>query len=67
MATVVLHCYYTGEESAVRGFVEKPDWPGVVSDRVNTGIYVLSPRLRRGDVRLRREAGGAGRGRLRPV
>ena len=28
----------------VRGFVEKPDWPGVVSDRVNTGIYVLSPR-----------------------
>ena len=31
-------------EGAVRGFVEKPDWPGVVSDRVNTGIYVLSPR-----------------------
>ena len=28
----------------VRGFVEKPDWPGVVSDLVNTGIYVLSPR-----------------------
>ena len=28
----------------VRGFVEKPDWPGVVSDRVNTGIYMLSPR-----------------------
>ena len=31
-------------EGAVRGFVEKPEWPGVVSDRVNTGIYVLSPR-----------------------
>ena len=28
----------------VRGFIEKPDWPGVVSDLVNTGIYVLSPR-----------------------
>ena len=31
-------------EGAVRGFVEKPDWEAVVSDRVNTGIYVLSPR-----------------------
>ena len=31
-------------EGAVRGFVEKPDWEGVVSDRVNTGVYVLSPR-----------------------
>ena len=31
-------------EGAVRGFVEKPDWERVVSDRVNTGIYVLSPR-----------------------
>ena len=28
----------------IRGFVEKPDWEGVVSDLVNTGIYVLSPR-----------------------
>ena len=28
----------------LRGFVEKPDWQRVVSDRVNTGIYVLSPR-----------------------
>ena len=34
----------TDERGEVRGFVEKPDWPGVVSDRVNTGIYVLSPR-----------------------
>ena len=34
----------TDERGEVRGFVEKPDWPGVVSDRVNTGIYMLSPR-----------------------
>ena len=34
----------TDGSGEVRGFVEKPDWPGVVSDRVNTGIYVLSPR-----------------------
>ena len=34
----------TDERGEVRGFVEKPDWPGVVSDQVNTGIYVLSPR-----------------------
>ena len=34
----------TDPAGTVRGFVEKPDWPGVVTDRVNTGIYVLSPR-----------------------
>ena len=34
----------TDSAGEVRGFVEKPDWPGVVSDLVNTGIYVLSPR-----------------------
>ena len=34
----------TDGRGEVRGFVEKPDWPGVVSDLVNTGIYVLSPR-----------------------
>ena len=33
----------TDEAGQVRGFIEKPDWPGVVSDLVNTGIYVLSP------------------------
>ena len=37
----------TDGEGAVRGFVEKPDWPGVVSELVNTGIYVLSPRAMR--------------------
>lgn len=34
----------TDGEGDVRGFIEKPDWPRVVSDLVNTGIYVLSPR-----------------------
>ena len=28
----------------VRGFVEKPDWGRVVTDRVNTGVYAVSPR-----------------------
>lgn len=34
----------TDERDAVRAFVEKPAWSQVVSDLVNTGIYVLSPR-----------------------
>lgn len=34
----------TDAEGRVRSFIEKPDWSRVVSDRVNTGIYVLSPR-----------------------
>ena len=34
----------TDAEGEVRSFIEKPDWKRVVSDRVNTGIYVLSPR-----------------------
>ncbi len=34
----------TDSESIIRGFVEKPDWPRVVTDLVNTGIYVVSPR-----------------------
>ncbi len=34
----------TDSEGAVRAFVEKPDWNRVVTDLVNTGIYVLSPR-----------------------
>ena len=25
-------------------FIEKPDWPHVVTDLVNTGIYIVSPR-----------------------
>ena len=34
----------TDEEGLVRAFVEKPGWSQVVTDLVNTGIYVLSPR-----------------------
>jgi len=34
----------TDESGAIRSFVEKPDWSRVVSDLVNTGIYILSPR-----------------------
>lgn len=34
----------TDGEGLVRAFVEKPGWPQVVTDLVNTGIYVLSPR-----------------------
>ena len=34
----------TDERGFVRSFIEKPDWPRVVSDTVNTGIYVVSPR-----------------------
>ena len=28
----------------VRSFIEKPDWHHVVTDLVNTGIYIISPR-----------------------
>ena len=34
----------TDAEDRVRSFVEKPAWQRVVTDLVNTGIYVLSPR-----------------------
>ena len=34
----------TDAEDRVRSFVEKPVWQRVVTDLVNTGIYVLSPR-----------------------
>lgn len=34
----------TDEHFRIRGFVEKPDWPHVVTDLVNTGIYAVSPR-----------------------
>ena len=35
----------TDGEGLVRAFIEKPDWPRVVTDLVNTGIYVISPRV----------------------
>ena len=34
----------TDGEGRIRSFIEKPDWPHVVTDCINTGIYVLSPR-----------------------
>ena len=34
----------TDEEGLVRCFIEKPLWSRVVTDLVNTGIYVVSPR-----------------------
>ncbi len=34
----------TDGEGWVRAFIEKPGWERVVTDLVNTGIYVLSPR-----------------------
>lgn len=37
---LVLH----DEHGFVQRFIEKPDWSRVVTDRVNTGIYVVSPR-----------------------
>ena len=34
----------TDSGSMIRAFVEKPSWERVVTDLVNTGIYVLSPK-----------------------
>lgn len=34
----------TDDKGDIRAFIEKPAWPQVVTDLVNTGIYVLSPR-----------------------
>jgi len=33
----------TGEDGRIRQFLEKPSWGEVISDTVNTGIYVLEP------------------------
>lgn len=32
------------KQGFVRHFIEKPDWEHVVTDMVNTGIYIMSPR-----------------------
>ena len=37
----------TDGEGLVRAFIEKPGWERVVTDLVNTGIYILSPRIMR--------------------
>lgn len=33
-----------GRDGLIRSFIEKPDWRRVVTNLVNTGIYVISPR-----------------------
>ncbi len=35
----------TDEEGRIVQFLEKPDWGDVISDTVNTGIYVLEPEV----------------------
>ena len=35
----------TGKDGAVTSFVEKPAWERVVTDRVSTGIYAISPEI----------------------
>ncbi len=37
----------TGADGRVKSFREKPDWSEVVSDTVNTGIYILEPEVLR--------------------
>lgn len=37
----------TAEDGRVERFVEKPSWDRVLTDRINTGIYVISPRILR--------------------
>ena len=53
-ATVALHrdgcplrygLAVTDGEGRIRAFVEKPSWNRVVTDLVNTGIYMLSPKV----------------------
>ncbi len=33
-----------GRDGFIRSFIEKPDWSRVVTNLVNTGIYILTPR-----------------------
>lgn len=35
----------TDGEGRIKSFIEKPTWPRVVTDFVNTGIYIVSPRV----------------------
>lgn len=35
----------TNGDGRIEGFIEKPSWDQVLSDTVNTGIYVLSPEI----------------------
>lgn len=38
----------TDADGRIRAFIEKPEWPRVVTDLVNTGIYAVSPRVLEG-------------------
>ena len=38
----VVHC---GKNGRIKRFIEKPDWGGVISDTVNTGIYILNKQV----------------------
>lgn len=53
-ATLVLHkqqvpleygVVITGEDGRIERFLEKPSWGEVFSDTVNTGIYILEPKV----------------------
>ncbi|MDP4179184.1 MAG: sugar phosphate nucleotidyltransferase, partial [Bacillota bacterium] len=35
----------TDKNGAIQGFLEKPSWSEVFSDKVNTGIYILEPEV----------------------
>jgi mannose-1-phosphate guanylyltransferase/phosphomannomutase len=35
----------TGEDGRIRQFQEKPSWGEIVTDTINTGIYVLEPSI----------------------
>ncbi len=54
LATLALHSVkdpqqygvlITDEQGRITQFLEKPDWSNVISDTVNTGIYVLQPEI----------------------
>ena len=58
----------TDGDGWVRAFIEKPDWGRVVTDLVNTGIYLLSPRAQHeADRAQQREQQAGKRGRVRPI
>ncbi|QGU95564.1 NTP transferase domain-containing protein [Clostridium bovifaecis] len=35
----------TDKENRITGFLEKPSWSEVISDKVNTGMYILEPQI----------------------
>ncbi|MBI3721731.1 MAG: nucleotidyltransferase family protein, partial [Fimbriimonas ginsengisoli] len=54
LATLILHhvadplefgVVVTDEDGRIQRFVEKPGWSGVITDTVNTGMYILEPEV----------------------